>query len=114
MTTDRCKVLLIQPRYSVGSFWNYQGTCEMVGAKYPAPPLGLITVAAMLPASWDIRLIDYNTQDLSDEDISAADLVMSGGMLPQQPSTLAIIESYKALGVPVAIGGLDVTTSPEI
>ncbi|WP_321499805.1 B12-binding domain-containing radical SAM protein [Breoghania sp.] len=114
MSEDRCNVLLVQPQFVVGSFWNYQATCEMIGAKYPAPPLGLITIAAMLPESWDIRLVDWNTQDLDDADIAWADLVMTGGMLPQQPSTLAVIERCKAQGVPVAVGGPDVTTSPDM
>ncbi|PTW62609.1 radical SAM superfamily enzyme YgiQ (UPF0313 family) [Breoghania corrubedonensis] len=113
MTSKPCNVLLIQPRFTAGSFWNYQETCKIVGAKYPAPPLGLITVAAMLPQSWTLRLVDWNTQELDDADIDWADIVMSGGMLPQQPSTLAIIDRCKARGVPVAIGGPDVTTSPE-
>ena len=114
MTTDHCNVLLIQPRFTVGSFWNYQETCKIVGAKYPAPPLGLITVAAMLPDTWNLRLVDWNTQELDDADIDWADLVMSGGMLPQQPATLAVIERCHARGVPVAIGGPDVTTSPDL
>ena len=60
------KVLMVVPRFSSGSFWNYGKTCELVGAKYPAAPLGLITVAAMLPKDWDIRLIDRNTDDLTE------------------------------------------------
>lgn len=49
-------VLLLYPRFQAGSFWNYRDACELVGAKYPAPPLGLITVAAMLPDHWQPRL----------------------------------------------------------
>lgn len=114
MPADTCNVLVIQPRFSVGSFWNYQATCAMLGAKYPAPPLGLITIAAMVPDSWTVRLIDWNTQELEDADIDWADLVMTGGMLPQQPSTLAIIDRARDRNVPVIVGGPDATTSTEL
>ncbi|WP_417671106.1 B12-binding domain-containing radical SAM protein [Roseibium sp.] len=114
MVNSTCHVLLVHPRFNSGSFWNYGATCELIGAKYPAPPLGLITVAAMLPKTWSAKLIDCNTADLHDEDIEAADLVMTGGMLPQQAATLAIIERCRKLGVPVAVGGPDPTSSPEV
>lgn len=73
-----CKVLMIYPRFKADSFWNYPEACELVGARYPAAPLGLITVAALLPAQWSIRLINRNTEELGDEDIAWADLVMTG------------------------------------
>src|SRR4051812_10322458 len=44
-----CKVLLVYPRFAPNSFWNYQATCDLAGARYPTTPLGLITVAALLP-----------------------------------------------------------------
>ncbi len=59
-------VLLVYPKFSNTSFWNYLETCELVGAKYPAPPLGLVTVAAMLPADWPVRLVDCNAAPLTD------------------------------------------------
>ncbi|MBO6754846.1 MAG: B12-binding domain-containing radical SAM protein [Roseibium sp.] len=108
------RVLLVYPRFNSGSFWNYGATCELIGAKYPAPPLGLITIAAMLPDTWDVRLIDRNTEELTDADLRMADLVMTGGMLPQQSDTLAIIDACKAHGIPVAVGGPDLTSSPQV
>ena len=107
------KVLMVVPRFTSGSFWNYGKTCELVGAKYPAAPLGLITVAAMLPKDWDIRFIDRNTGDLSDADIAWADLVMTGGMLPQQFDTLNVLDRVQQAGRPVVIGGPDATSSPH-
>ncbi len=59
------------------------------GARYPAAPLGLITVAALLPPSWEVRLVNRNTEYLTDADLDWADLVMTGGMLLQQADTLA-------------------------
>jgi len=47
--TIPCRVLMVYPKFIPNSFWNYTEACELVGAKYPAAPLGLITVAAMLP-----------------------------------------------------------------
>ena len=110
---DQCNVLMVFPRFNANSFWNYQATCEMVGARYPAAPLGLITVAAMLPETWDIRLINRNTEDLSEADIAWADMIMTGGMLPQQWDALAVVDLAHAHGKPVVVGGPGVTSTPE-
>lgn len=114
MRPDTCRTLLVYPRFSPGSFWNYQATCEVVGARYLAAPLGLITVAAMLPPEWDLRLIDRNTGTLTEADLDWADLVMTGGMLPQQRDALRVIELAHARAVPVVVGGPDVTCSPHV
>ena len=108
-----CKVLLIVPRFTGRSFWNFRAACEVYGARYPAPPLGLITAAALLPRSWQCRLVDRNTEQLRDSDIDWADLVMTGGMLPQQADTLEIIELAHARRKPVVVGGPDATSSPH-
>src|SRR5438094_10130516 len=100
-----CNVLMVYPRFNTNSFWNYQATCEVVGAKYPAAPLGMITVAAMLPKSWTIRLINRNTEEMTEADLDWADMVMTGGMLPQQSDALEIIRMVQAVGMPVVIGG---------
>jgi radical SAM superfamily enzyme YgiQ (UPF0313 family) len=111
---DQCrKALLVYPRFSGSSFWNYRETCEVIGAKHPAPPLGLITVAALLPASWDLRLVDRNIDDLSAADVAWADVILTGGMLPQQADTLAIVELAHGQAKPVVVGGPDVTSSPD-
>jgi hypothetical protein len=112
--TDQCNVLMVFPRFNANSFWNYQATCEMVGARYPAAPLGLITVASMLPETWDVRLINRNTEDLIEADIAWADMIMTGGMLPQQWDTLAIIDLAHRHGKSVVVGGPGVTSTPEI
>src|SRR4051794_39908674 len=80
-----CNVLMIYPRFSANSFWNYSATCDLAGAQYPAAPLGLITVAALLPPEWQVRLVNRNTETLHDADVEWADMVLVGGMLPQQP-----------------------------
>src|SRR5216683_3005248 len=108
-----CRVLLVAPRFSGQSFWNFEAACEVYGARFPAPPLGLITVAALLPPAWQCRLVNRNTEELQESDLDWADLVMTGGMLPQQPDTLRVIELAHERGKPVAVGGPDATSSPE-
>ena len=114
MALRACNVLLIYPRFAADTFWNFAETCALFGAKYPAAPLGLITVAAMLPPSWAVRLVDRNAEELTAEDLAWADLVMTGGMLPQQRDTLEVIDLCHAQGKPVAIGGPAVTSTPHI
>src|SRR2546425_7197501 len=109
-----CNVLMVYPRSNTSSFWNYKATWELVGAKSPAAPLGMITVAAMLPKSWTIRLINRNTEEMTEADLDWADMVMTGGMLPQQSDALRIIRMVQALGKPVVVGGPDVTSSPHV
>ncbi len=109
-----CRVLMVYPRFSAATFWNFSVACELVGARYPAAPLGLITLAATLPRHWDIRLVNRNTEELTDADLDWADLVMTGGMLAQQVDTLALIALGQAHGKPVVVGGPDPTSSPEV
>lgn len=112
MAAVRC--LLVYPEFTLRSFWNFKATCDLQGAKYPATPLGLITVAAMLPADWDIRLVDCNVESLEDSDLNWANVVFTGGMLPQQMSALNIIQRAQKLAKPVVVGGPDATSSPHI
>jgi radical SAM superfamily enzyme YgiQ (UPF0313 family) len=103
---------MVYPRFVTGAFWNFQAACELFGAKYPTAPLGLITAAAMLPQHWTVRLVDRNAEQLQDSDLDWADLVMTGGMLPQLPDLGDIIDTCRAHGKPVAIGGPGVTSIP--
>ncbi|MBX6327221.1 MAG: B12-binding domain-containing radical SAM protein [Pseudolabrys sp.] len=114
MTDRPPRVLLVYPRFVQNSFWNYTDSCRVVGARYPAAPLGLITVAALLPQSWQFKLVNRNTEELTGDDLAWADLVMTGGMLNQQPDCLRVIELCHRHGRPVVVGGPDVTSSPHI
>ena len=107
-------VLLVYPRFAENSFWNYRETCQAVGRRCPAPPLGLITMAALLPAEWTLRLVDCNAERLTDADLAWAGLVMTGGMFVQQRDTLEIIARCRAARVPVVVGGPDATSSPHV
>ena len=108
------KCLLVQTKFSGFSFWNYQEVCDMVGAKYPAAPLGLLTVAALLPQHWIFRLIDENVEPLLDDHLKWADIVCTGGMLPQQKSMLNFIRRAHDLDRIVVVGGPDPTSQPDI
>ena len=108
------KCLLVQTKFSGFSFWNYLEVCDMVGAKYPAAPLGLLTVAAILPQHWIFRLIDENVEPLLDEHLEWADIVCTGGMLPQQNSILSFIHRAHDLDCIVVVGGPDPTSQPDL
>ena len=114
MMAGSWRILMIYPRFISNSFWNYTEACKLVGARYPAAPLGLITVAALLPQTWDIRLVNRNTEELTDADLDLAALVMIGGMLNQQPDFLYLIELAHLHGKPVCVGGPDVSSSPHL
>jgi radical SAM superfamily enzyme YgiQ (UPF0313 family) len=101
------------PRFAGTSFWNYRATCQLMGARYPAAPLGLVTVAALLPRTWELRLVDCNARDLAEDDLAWADVVLTGGMLPQRRDTLRLIDRAHALGKPVVVGGPDATCAPD-
>jgi radical SAM superfamily enzyme YgiQ (UPF0313 family) len=106
-------VLLIYPRFAAATFWNFSATCEVMGARYPAAPLGLITIAAMLPHSWNLRLVDRNTEELGDSDLAWADMVMTGGMFAQHNDLLEVIRIAQARGKPVVAGGPAVSSVPD-
>ena len=111
---DKTRCLLVHPKCSSLSYWNYVDVCKIAGAKYPAAPLGLMTAAALLPQHWEFKLIDTNVEPLRDEHLEWAEIVCTGGMLPQQPNTLAIIDRAKKHHRPVVVGGPDPTSQPEL
>jgi radical SAM superfamily enzyme YgiQ (UPF0313 family) len=84
-----------------------------VGKRSANPPLGLLTVAGMLPPDWDLRLVDTNTRDLRDDDIRWADYVLVSAMLIQRDAVAALVQRFHAAGKPVIGGGPLFTTDPE-
>jgi radical SAM superfamily enzyme YgiQ (UPF0313 family) len=105
------KALLVSPRCR--TFLSCETVCEVIGGKVLTVPLGLITVAALLPASWQCRLVNRETEDLTNADLDWADLVMTGGMIVQRPDTRNVMALAHARGKPVVVGGPDVTSSPQ-
>ena len=103
---DAVRCLLIQPRFQASNFWNLTESAATTGAKTVAPPLGLLTVAALLPQHWTFQLVDLNVRDLRDDEWNSADIICTGGMIPQQTGILALIERANHDGKYVVVGGL--------
>jgi radical SAM superfamily enzyme YgiQ (UPF0313 family) len=106
------KALMVWPRFPP-SFWGFEGVLEMLPERAITPPLGLITVAALCPASWSIRLIDQAFEELRDEDLLWADLVMISAMHAQREYARAILARARALGRRTLIGGPWASSDPE-
>jgi radical SAM superfamily enzyme YgiQ (UPF0313 family) len=98
------RALLVYPQFP-DTFWSFRYALQFIRKKASSPPLGLLTVAALLPADWQIRLVDLNTHSLSDEDIQWADVVMISAMVVQRPSAREVIARCKAAGKRVVAGG---------
>src|SRR3974377_1667317 len=84
------RALMVWPRFPP-SFWGFEGLLELIPEGAITPPLGLITVAALCPATWHIRLIDRAFDDLTDEDLLWADLVMVSAMHEQRFDALEVL-----------------------
>lgn len=108
----RC--LIVHSRFSTLGFWNYVDVCKLAGAHYPATPLGLLTVAGLLPQQWDFKLVDENVEPLRTEHLEWADIVCVGGMLPQQQGMLSLIDKAHHHGRPVVLGGPDPSSQPHL
>jgi radical SAM superfamily enzyme YgiQ (UPF0313 family) len=107
------RVLLVHPKFPI-TYWGFQHSLPFIGKQATLPPLGLITLAALLPHWWEFRVADLNVADLIDSDIVWADAVLVGGMLVQAPSALDVIARARSLGRMTIVGGPGVTTSPEL
>ncbi|HEX9019775.1 MAG TPA: B12-binding domain-containing radical SAM protein, partial [Nitrospirota bacterium] len=92
------KILLVYPKYPE-TFWSFTHALKFISKKASLPPLGLLTVAAMLPSDWQVRLVDKNVKALTDADLQWADYVFLSAMSIQRKSTEAVIARCKALGV---------------
>ncbi|MDY0003339.1 MAG: radical SAM protein [Polyangia bacterium] len=105
--------LLVHPRLPL-TYWGFQHSLDLIGKRASLPPLGLLSLAALLPRHWQVRLVDLNVTPLSDDDLRWADLVLTGGLLIQAESLHSIIARSRAFELPVAVGGPAPTTSPEL
>lgn len=97
-------VLMVYPEYPM-TYWSFRFALRFISKKANFPPLGLLTIAALLPDDWNKKLIDINVEPLKDRDIKWADIVMVSAMDVQRKSAEEIISRCKALGIPVAAGG---------
>ncbi len=106
------RALLIFPEFPV-SFWSFSESCRLRGCKALGPPLGLITVAALLPHEWDVRLADLNTRALTEQDWRWADTVLISSMFIQKDRLLDLTREAKQRGKTVVVGGPYPTALPE-
>jgi radical SAM superfamily enzyme YgiQ (UPF0313 family) len=106
------KVLLLYPQFPQ-SFWSYDRFMEIAGLKAVLPPLGIITVAALLPKDWEIRFCDRNVNLETEADWEWCDLVILSAMLVQKPDFHALIQKAVRLGKKIAVGGPYPTSIPQ-
>lgn len=106
------KILLVYPRYP-DTFWSFRHALKFISKPASFPPLGLLTVASMLPSEWEKRLIDINVRPLKDEALQWADYVFISAMTVQRQSTQEVIDRCKKLGVKTVAGGPLFTADPD-
>ena len=96
--------LLIYPRFP-DTYWSFKHALSFLGKRAAQPPLGLMTVAALLPAHWKKRLVDTNVERLTDKDLAWADVALVSGMHVQHDHLAAIVERCRARGLRTVVGG---------
>jgi len=105
-------ILLVYPKYP-DTFWSFKHALKFVSKKASFPPLGLLTVAALLPKDWYKKIIDMNANKLMNDDILWADLIFISAMSIQSESTDEVIERCKKLNAKIVAGGPLFTSSPD-
>ncbi len=98
------KVLLVYPEFP-DTFWSFKHALKFIRKRASLPPLGLLTVAAMLPASWEKRLVDCNVRKLTERDLQWADMAFVSAMVVQREAAHAVIARCKTAGLTVVAGG---------
>jgi radical SAM superfamily enzyme YgiQ (UPF0313 family) len=106
------KILLISPR-TPDTFWSFKHAIRFVSRRASMAPLGLLTVAGMLPPEWKLKLTDLNVERLRDEDLRWADYVLLGAMIVHKDSVREIVARCTAFGKTVIAGGPLFTTGHE-
>ena len=106
------KILLVYPQYP-DAFWSFKHALKFISKKAAFPPLGLLTVAAMLPEEWQKKLVDMNITTLTDENIKWADYVFISAMIVQQESVKEVIARCRELHTKIVAGGPLFTTGYE-
>ncbi|GAB4226348.1 MAG: B12-binding domain-containing radical SAM protein [Elainellaceae cyanobacterium] len=106
------RVLLLYPQFPK-TFWSFEKILELVDRKVLLPPLGLITVAAILPQEWEFKLVDHNVRSVTEAEWEWADLVIMSAMIVQKQDLLAQIREAKRRGKRVAVGGPYPTSVPD-
>jgi len=106
------RILLVSPQ-TPDTFWSFKHALKFVSKQAAFPPLGLLTVAAMLPRDWELKVVDLNVERLNDCDLRRADYVMISAMIVHQASVRDVAVRCAALGKPIIAGGPLFTTGHE-
>lgn len=106
------KVLLVYPEFPV-TFWSFTYALRFIHKRASMPPLGILTVAALLPKEWDLHLVDMNVEPLKDTQIKKADYIMISAMSIQRDSVLQVLRRCKKFDKKVICGGPLFSTEPE-
>jgi radical SAM superfamily enzyme YgiQ (UPF0313 family) len=106
------KVLLVYPEFP-DTYWSFRHALTFEGKQAAFPPLGLLTVSAMLPEAWERRLVDMNVETLWPDDVEWADIVMVSAMIVQNESLESVVQMCRAMDKTVVVGGPYVSTSSE-
>ena len=106
------KILLVYPKYP-DTFWSFRHALKFINKKASFPPLGLLTIAAMLPKEWQVKLVDMNVTGLKNSDIRRADYVFISAMVTQRDSAREVISRCNKLDTRVVAGGPLFTTEYE-
>jgi radical SAM superfamily enzyme YgiQ (UPF0313 family) len=104
-------ILLAYPAYPK-TYWSFHYALKFISKKANLPPLGLLTIAALLPDKWVLKLVDMNVEKLTDADIKWADYVFVSAMEIQKESVAKVLERCKSLGAAVVAGGPLFTMEP--
>ncbi|MDQ3010172.1 MAG: B12-binding domain-containing radical SAM protein [Acidobacteriota bacterium] len=104
------KILFVYPEFPE-TYWSFSHALSFEGKRSAFPPLGLLTVSALLPGMWERRLVDMNIEPLKLADIEWADIVFASAMLVQKDSLRQVVEHCKSLGKRVVVGGPYITTN---
>ncbi|HET8671525.1 MAG TPA: hypothetical protein VFM05_13105, partial [Candidatus Saccharimonadales bacterium] len=97
------RILLINPEFP-DTYWSFRHALPFEGKRCAFPPLGLLTVSALLPPDWERRLIDLNVESLKATDIEWADMIFATAMLVQKDSLKQVVKRCKLLGKRVVVG----------
>ncbi|HGY5547404.1 MAG TPA: B12-binding domain-containing radical SAM protein, partial [Prochlorococcus sp.] len=106
------RTLFIYPKFPK-TFWSYEKILELVNRKVLLPPLGLVTVAALLPQEWEMKLVDRNVREINEVEWQWAELVVISGMIVQKDDMQQQIADAKRRGLTVAVGGPFASSTPE-
>lgn len=98
------KVLLVNPKYPQ-TFWSFNRVMRMLGKRVLLPPLGLLTVAGLLPKAWNLTLVDMTIRNVSETEWDSCDLVMVSGMISQCAGILEVVREAKRRGKTAIVGG---------